>query len=434
MRGRQAPADARAGHPARQRGQLLGCQAKAGGQGGHFEKRHQLAHAAALLGQGQQPLHRVNQRAGGLSPQVGDVKGNEAGIAALVLAKHGADGRRHELDVGHHDHHVARRDLGLRVEPLQQLIVQHFQLPHRAVRHLEHQRAVAGAKRGIDRVLRRAQIADAVLQLYEQAAAIGPGGIVKQIQALARHALLRGLQVIKGVELADEVPPLPPPGGQQSRGMQVHLLKRGGRQVVFFVGVPPALGAQRIAAVHDVAPVVLTRVGHGQQHLAVRRQRGQHLQQLAGHVAHAKHRHASRHRAGQRLARLQTRQRPQVQGGPGGLLLCIGQSGQHPPPQLGLPQLVFGQLAGRVTEPHRLVRQLAQHITPFGPVLQPIRAVNLVLVKQVRQAAGQLQQPVGLRLGQGAAQKTGHGLEHCIAHARGQQGHQAPGHRQLVQR
>ena len=213
MRGRQAPADARAGHPARQRGQLLGCQAKAGGQGGHFEQRHQLAHAAALLGQGQQPLHRVNQRAGGLSPQVGDVKGNEAGIAALVLAKHGADGRGHDFDVGHHDHHVARRDLGLGMEPGQQLVMQHLQLAHRAVRHLEHHRVIVGAERGIDRVLRRAQIADAVLQLYEQAAAIGPGGIVKQIQALARHALLRGLQVVKGVELADEVPPLPPPGG-----------------------------------------------------------------------------------------------------------------------------------------------------------------------------------------------------------------------------
>ena len=217
--------------------------------------------------------------------------------------------------------------------------------------------------------------------------------------------------------------------------MQVHLLKGGGRQVeVTLVPMSPTLGAQRIAPVHDVAPVVLTRVGHSQQHLAVRRQRSQHLQQLAGHVAHAKHRHAPRHRAGQRLARLQTRQRTQVQGGPGGLLLGIGQSRQHPPPQLGLPQLVFGQLVGRVTGPHRLVRQLAQHIAPFGPILQPVGSVNLVLVKQVGQSAGQLQQTVGLRLRPGAAQKPGHGLEHRIARAFGQQGHQAPGQGQLVQR
>ncbi len=223
--------------------------------------------------------------------------------------------------------------------------MQHLQLAHRAVRHLEHHRVIAGVQRGIDRVFGRAQIADAVLQLREQAVALCPRGIVKQVQALARHALLRGLQIVKGVELADEVAPLSPPGRQQGWSVQVHLLKGHGREVFLFVGVPPALGPQRIAPVNDVAPVVLTRVGHGQQHLAVRRQRGQHLQQLAGHVAHAKHRHAPRHRTGQRLPRLQTRQRTQVQGGPGGLLLGIGQSGQHAPPQLGLPQLVLGHLA-----------------------------------------------------------------------------------------
>ncbi len=108
VRGRQAPADARAGHPAGERGQLLGRQAKARSQRGHFEQRHQLAHAAALLGQSQQPLECVDQGAGGLRAQVGNVKGNEAGIAPLVLAKHGADGWGHDFDVGHHHHHIAR--------------------------------------------------------------------------------------------------------------------------------------------------------------------------------------------------------------------------------------------------------------------------------------------------------------------------------------
>ena len=83
-------------------------EAKAGCQGRHFEQLDQLTHAAALLGQGQQPFDRMDQRADGLRPQVGDVIGDEARIAALVLAKHGADRRGHELDVGHHDHHVAR--------------------------------------------------------------------------------------------------------------------------------------------------------------------------------------------------------------------------------------------------------------------------------------------------------------------------------------
>jgi hypothetical protein len=62
--------------------------------------------------------------------------------------------------------------------------------------------------------------------------------------------------------------------------------------------------------------------------------------------------------------------------------------------------------------------------------LQPVGAVDLVLVKQIGQAAGQLQQAIRLV----AAQKTRHGLEHGVTQALGQQSHQPPGHGQLVQR
>ena len=108
MLGRQAPADARSGHPAQQRGQAVFVQTKAGGQRWHFEQLDQFAHAAALLRQGQQPLVRMDERADGLRAQVGNVERNEPRIGALVLAKHGADRWGHGFDVGHHDHHVAR--------------------------------------------------------------------------------------------------------------------------------------------------------------------------------------------------------------------------------------------------------------------------------------------------------------------------------------
>ena len=212
----------------------------------------------------------MDQGAGGLRPQVGNVIGNKTRIAPLVLAKHGANGRGHDLDVGHHHHHVARRDLGLGVKPQQKLVMQHLEFTYRAVRHFENQRVIVRVQRGLDRLLARLQIADAVLQLREQTAAVGPRRIVKQVQANTRMALLRRLQVVKGVQLPNEVAPLSPPSGQQSRRVQMHLLKIHGRQVFFLVGVASALGPQRIAPVHDVAPVVLARVGHGQQDLAVR--------------------------------------------------------------------------------------------------------------------------------------------------------------------
>ena len=322
-----------------------------------------------MLGQSQQPFHRVDQRAGGLCTQVGDVKGNETRIAPFVLAKHSADGRGHDFDVGHHDHHIAWREVGLCMKPGQQLVVQHLKFAHRAVRHFENDGIIIRAQRCVHRVLGRTQITDAVLQLHEQAGGVGARRIVKQVQSLAGHALLCSLQVVKSIQLANEVAPLPSPGGQQGWRVQVHLLKRNGREVFFFVAMPPALGPQRITPIHDVAPVVLAGVGHRQQHLAVRRQRSEHLQQLAGHLAHAKDRHASRHRAGQRLPRLQSRQSLPVQGGSGELLFGIRQSGQHAPPQFGLPQLVCWQLASSVVRPNRLLRQMPQNVAPFRPVL-----------------------------------------------------------------
>ena len=106
--GVQAPANACARHPSRELGQRFGGDSKTGGHGGHFQQVDQLAHAAALLGQPQQPGHCANQGAAGLGAHVGNVKRDIARVTAFVLTKHGADGRRQHLNVGHHDDDVAR--------------------------------------------------------------------------------------------------------------------------------------------------------------------------------------------------------------------------------------------------------------------------------------------------------------------------------------
>ena len=203
--------------------------------------------------------------------------------------------------------------------------------------------------------------------------------------------------------------------------MQVHLLQRRIGQRLAFVLLPLAFAAQPFAPVHDLAPVVAARVGHRQQHLAVLGQGSQQLQQLQRHVAHAEHRHATRHRLHRRMARTQMRQHPLVQGGARGGALGVMQAGQHATPQFGLPALIGFQ--------RQHTRRLEADIVARSPVLQPVGAINLVLVKQIGQAAGQLQQAVGLI----ALQKAAHRREHRLIHTARQEVHQPPGQRQLVQ-
>jgi hypothetical protein len=115
------------------------------------------------------------------------------------------------------------------VEPLQQLVVQHFEFAHRAVRHFERDRSVLGQRLGWGATAGRLQVADAPLQLRQQARAVFAGHIVKKVQARPLRDLLGRLQVVKGVELANEVAPLPPPSGQERGRVQVHLRQRQSR-------------------------------------------------------------------------------------------------------------------------------------------------------------------------------------------------------------
>jgi hypothetical protein len=90
--------------------------------------------------------------------------------------------------------------------------------------------------------------------------------------------------------------------------------------------------------------------------------------------------------------------------------------------ELGLPALVGRQR-------HRVAAGTAQLVPVLGPVGQPIGAVDLVLVVQVGQALGQLQAALGVAILQEVAQR----FEFFLLQQLGQQAHQAPGERILVE-
>ena len=151
-------------------------------------------------------------------------------------------------------------------------------------------------------------------------------------------------------------------------------------------------------------------------------------------MAHAKHHHATWQPIGKTAANEQLRQHLAVQFGARGAALFGAQGAEQSAPQNGLPKLLAGQ-------GHLLPLRVDQHVFALSPVLQPVGAVVLVLVKQIGQLAGQLQ-PTGLivqrhlRGDQQAvrAEVAGHGAKCGLCQQTGQQLHQSPGHGQFVER
>ena len=427
----EPPANTGPRHPVRELRQVFSRQPHARRHSGHIEQITQLAQATALLRQLEQPLQRCHQRAADARAHVGNVKRNMACIVAAVLSKHGANGRGSFLNRRQHDHHITRRQRclacgsGLR-QPLQQLIVQYLQLAHQAmglvkddglIRRCNLQRRMLGHGH---------QVANALLHLHQQRRIDQICSIGLVIHIHPRPAPLHG-RVARGVErieLAHIVAALPAPGRQQRMGMGVHGLQWNLGQVLSaLVRMTAALLAQQLTPINRISPVKAARVGHGNQHLAVLGNAAQKLHQRQRHLAHAKHHHAACQRCHGRLPLLQRVQNPRQQGRAGGGALVLIQLRQHLAPQLGLPQLPFGH--GHVRATGR-----AHHILALLPSCQPVGAVNLVLVKQVRQLFSQLQQ--ALRLA--GAQKIGNRLERGIFKTLRQQAHQTPDHGRLIER
>ena len=173
---------------------------------------------------------------------------------------------------------------------------------------------------------------------------------------------------------------------QQKLLIQPQVLGRC-RQTGFEVFAALGECGQGTMAFHHMAPVVLTRVLHPQQHLADLTQCGQGLHGLHGQRSHAKHHQAFRHALrtllrqalrellDKRIVHLGARSK-----GAGLRVLC--QIGQHIAPQNGLPALFWRQ-------------HIVLVLRPLG---QPIGAVVLVAVKHVSHLLGELEQASGLRL------------------------------------
>ena len=111
-----------------------------------------------------------------------------------------------------------------------------------------------------------------------------------------------------------------------------------------------------------------------------------------------------------------------MQSGAYALLLGWAQALQQGAPQGRLPLLLWRQVLHAASHHEQLV------LAP-GPGFQPIRAVVLVLVKQIGELVGELQQTVRLI----GPQKTSHGGKHRLAEQARQQLHEAPDHGYFVE-
>ena len=429
--GVQAPAHAGALGPRHQRGQVVGGQAEASGHRRNVQQVAQLAEGESLLRRPQQPLQRDEQRVVAAIALVRDAPGDVARVPAPVLPEDRADRRREAVDLGHHDHDVARvqRRVRRRVgEQVQQLVVQDLDLPLRAVRDVEDHRAILG--RQLDRgvLAHRHQVADARLHLLEQGDA---GALVEEVDPRQLEVRLRLClnvrAVVEGIELTDEVAALPPPGRQQGVAVGVQVLRLDQREVLALAQRVAAAGRlQQLTPANEVGPVEAAGVGHGHQHLRVCRQCRDGFERLVRDVRGAEE-HDAPGQPGPRAGRAQCLQEALVQHRARGLPLEGRERLERGAPQRGLPALV-GRHRSRGAGAGGPGR--AKLIAMPAPVLQPVAAVDLVLVEQVRQALRELQPPGRIA----RAQEAGHGLEAGVPGPLRQQPHQPPGQRQLVQR
>ena len=298
-------------------------------------------------------------------------------------------------------------------------------LPLGAVADVEAQGVVVAGHRRPRRpgLGRGAQVADVVLELVEQGVAAGG---VEQVDPLPRQgleevAVAAGFVVL--VQQADVVAPLLAPGGQQGMGVGVQIGLVQLRRHAGAAGVAAGGGAQEVAVGDDVGPVVLAGVVDAEQHLAHPRHPLQRLQRLLGQGGDPEDHHPAR-QPGRALRQ------------PGGGLAEAGvdgraaggrrlrrEVGEQGAPQRRLPGLVRRHGAALAAGVRDLVAAL-------GPGGQPVGAVDLVLVQEVGQAAGQLVAFAAVGV---VGEEAGQGGEGRLPGQVRQEPHEAPGQRLLVE-
>ncbi|EXI73639.1 MAG: hypothetical protein AW07_02325 [Candidatus Accumulibacter sp. SK-11] len=242
--------------------------------------------------------------------------------------------------------------------------------------------------------MQRAQVEDVILQLLQQAG--GAAGF-KQIDSLSDRLQLPPaarprLVLVVLVEQADEIASLFAPGRQQRLRMHVQqfLGQLGRHSLAPLLAVVPA--AQQVAVGDDVGPVVPARVVHADQDLRPARQCRQDLERLLWQARDAEDQQPERQavRSLRRLPVPRTAHEGGMDGGASGgrrrsgCRRCRRHVGQQRTPQRRLPALLGGQWPAAATT-------VDQQVAAHGPGRQPVRAIHLILIKEVGKALGKLE-------------------------------------------
>ena len=348
-------------------------------------------------------------------------------ISQRVLAEDRLDMRGVGIHVRDHDDDIPRPELRVTVKGVQQLVVQNLDFALRAVSQVELDRAIILAIHGgpaFAGFRQRAELQHILLQLLQQRPA---AGLFKQINAAAidrgKACLVAGALVM-AVEQVDIVATLLAPGGQQ--GMRM-LVQGAVIQLHRTIGPPllaPVLMAQQILVGNDIAPVILARIQHTEQYLAEAADGGQGFQSLGRQRGNAEHDNPTRQPVRTCVHRKQLVDKARMNTGAAVTQTLITYIDNHRAPECWLPHLLHPKIAiavARQTNP----------IAALGPVIQPVSAVDLVLIEQVGQTFGQLVTLATISI---VGQKTSQGRKLGLVQQPRQQAHQPPGQGLLVQR
>ncbi len=207
----------------------------------------------------------------------------------------------------------------------------------------------------------------------------------EQVDALAgrREALAVMLRFVVHVQQVDVIAALLAPGRQQRVGVLVQRLAGQPRRHAALALLAAVLVAQQVLVGNDIAPVMATGVVHAEQHLGEARHGRQRLQRLGRQRGNTEYHHPPRQPGRARLQLAQALDEARMYPGAAAGQLLGADIFQQRAPQRRLP-------AHRFVQRPRAVARGAQLVAAFGPVRQPVGAVDLVLIEQIGQALGQL--------------------------------------------
>ncbi len=296
--GVKAPADAGTFDPAVQCGQVAFLDRETFTQRRNVEQVENFTHGEAAVREFQQMLDGDQQRVAAALALVGKGEGDKAWVGSFQLTEHGANMRCVAVNVGDHDDDVARAQLGIGAEPLEQLVVENFHFALGAVGNVEADGAVVievDAGPQLTRFVEWAQFENVILQLIEQC---GRFAFAEQVDAPVTEGGAVAVGVVVTVQQADVVTALFAPGGEQRVRVLVQGLRVDGDRHSDLARLAFVLVAQQVFVRNDVRPMVATRVMYAQQDLAESRQASERFQRLCGQRGNAENNHTGRQALG----------------------------------------------------------------------------------------------------------------------------------------